>query len=91
MIQTVVLSSRILQHMYNDNMGTIDILLKPGFILNPNDEVVNAIFLCFAKTGGHCPCANPDKGTEFDMCPCREYRENNKCCCQLYIRDPKSK
>ena len=91
MIQTVVLSSHTQHQVYNVNMRTIDILLKPGFILNPNDEVVNAIFRRLEKTEGHCPCANPDKGTEFDMCPCREYRENNKCCCQLYIRDPKSK
>lgn len=66
------------------------ILRKPGFILNPNDKIVNAIFKRIEKLNGHCPCDNPDKGTDDDICPCRNYRENGHCCCTLYIEHPQS-
>lgn len=50
----------------------IPILRLPGFQLNPNDKVVNAILKRCESNGGHCPC--------------RHYREDNVCCCNLYIK-----
>lgn len=67
--------------------GTTEILIKEGWKLNPNRKVTDAIMKRLAKTGGHCPCHNPDAGTDFDICPCRSYRENGHCCCNLYIKD----
>ena len=64
----------------------IEILRKPGFILNPNDKVVNAILKRCENNGGHCPCHNVDAGTGHDICPCRHYREDDVCCCNLYIK-----
>lgn len=65
----------------------IQILRKEGWILNPNDKVVNAILKRCELNGGHCPCHNTDAGTDFDICPCRRYREEDVCCCSLYIRN----
>ena len=64
----------------------IPILRLPGFQLNPNDKVVNAILKRCEVNGGHCPCSNVDAGTDLDICPCRHYREDNICCCNLYIK-----
>ena len=64
----------------------IEILRKPGFILNPNDKVVNAILKRCENNGGHSPCHNVDAGTDHDICPCHHYREDDVCCCNLYIK-----
>lgn len=64
----------------------IQILRKEGWILNPNDKVVNAILKRCEACGGECPCSNPGKTKEDRMCPCTEYRLNNKCYCKLYIK-----
>lgn len=32
----------------------------------------------------YCPC-KPQSKSEDDICPCRDMRENNKCCCGLFI------
>lgn len=69
----------------------VNILRKPGFILNPRDGAVNSIFRMIEANNGQCPCDNPDKGTPDAICPCRMYREENHCCCHLYIPDPKNK
>ncbi len=57
-----------------------------GFQLNPNEKVVNAIVKRLDKTEGHCPCNNIDHGTDLDICPCRHYREDKVCCCNLYVK-----
>ncbi len=59
---------------------------KPGWILNPNEKVVNAILKRVEKNDGECPCVNPGETREDRLCPCKEYRENNHCCCKLYIK-----
>lgn len=64
----------------------IQILRKEGWILNPNDKIVNAIIKRCEDCGGECPCANPGETKEDRMCPCKSYRENDKCCCNLYIK-----
>ena len=64
----------------------ITILRKPGWILNSNDKVVNAILKRVEKNDGECPCANPGKTKEDRTCPCRSYVEDDYCCCKLYIK-----
>lgn len=61
----------------------IEILRKEGWMLNPNDKVVNAILKRVELNGGECPCYN----TSTDKhCPCSDYRENDECHCSLYIK-----
>lgn len=64
----------------------IKILRKPGWILNPNDKLVNAIIKRCEACEGECPCHNPGETREDRLCPCKEYRENDHCCCKLYIK-----
>lgn len=59
---------------------------KKGWDLNPNDKVVNAILKRIQICDGECPCANPGETLEDRLCPCKEYRENDICHCQLYIK-----
>ena len=61
----------------------VKILRKPGWILNPNDKIVNAILSRCEKNDGHCPCHNEGYDTK---CPCSDYREEDKCHCGLYIQ-----
>lgn len=66
----------------------IQILRKPGWILNPNDKVVNAILKRCELNDGECPCHN----TGVDKkCPCSDYRENDTCHCGLYVKDTNNK
>lgn len=62
------------------------ILRKTGWTLNPDDKVVNAVLGRVALNNGECPCVNPGTTPEDRLCPCREYRENNICHCNLYVR-----
>lgn len=64
----------------------IPIHRKPGWILNPNDKILNALFKRLEITEGECPCANRGETLEDRMCPCKEYRINDYCCCKLYIK-----
>lgn len=65
----------------------MEILRKPGFILNPNDKIVNGILKGIHRCGGACPCYHGDDIPKEDlMCPCKEYRENDHCRCTLYIK-----
>ena len=38
--------------------------IKDGFILNPNEKVVNGILKGLERNGGHCPCHNKYSGTD---------------------------
>jgi ferredoxin-thioredoxin reductase catalytic subunit len=59
--------------------------VKEGWQLNPNEKVQKGIFKGLFRTGGQCPCHSI--GTESERrCPCREYRVNNKCHCNLYVK-----
>lgn len=65
----------------------VEILRKKGFVLNENDKVVNSIFKMVEKCGGYCPCRQKESNKTEDMkCPCKNYRENEKCCCGLYLK-----
>ncbi len=65
--------------------------IKEGFILNPNEKVVNGILKGLERNCGHCPCHNKYSGTDDDICPCKAYRKEDNCCCTLYIKNKKKK
>lgn len=64
----------------------IKLFVKEGWQLNPNQKVVNAILKRCEKNNGECPCHNPGKTREDRLCPCLEYRENDECHCNLYVK-----
>ena len=57
--------------------------IKTGWILNPNDKIVNSILKGVVRNNGNCPCAND---SEDKKCPCSNYRLKDKCCCGLYLK-----
>lgn len=61
--------------------------VKEGWMLNPNEKVVNGIIKGINRCNGECPCANPYKGTPDAICPCKGYREEDHCCCTLYVKE----
>lgn len=65
----------------------IKIFRKPGWKLNPNDKIVNSILDRCEKNNGECPCHNDGETREDRLCPCKNYRENDKCNCTLYIKE----
>lgn len=69
----------------------IEILRKDGWELNPNDKIVNAILRRCEVNNGECPCVNPGETHEDRLCPCKEYRENDVCHCNLYVKKGVSK
>ena len=61
-------------------------LIKEGWQLNPNEKIVKGITKAIERNEGMCPCVHDD--TTGDLhCPCSDYREKDKCCCQLYIKE----
>lgn len=60
----------------------MEFYIKPGFELNPNKKVVDAILKGIERCDGECPCAND---SEDKRCPCSNLRIHNKCCCNLYV------
>lgn len=63
-------------------MVNIQIKRKEGFVLNPDDKVVNSLFRMIGKNKGICPCTG---NTSTDKhCPCTNYLEKDICCCGLY-------
>lgn len=61
----------------------MEFYIKEGFILNPNEKVVNGILRGLERNNGECPCANTSKDKR---CPCSNYKEHNHCCCKLYVK-----
>ena len=53
-------------------MKKIVFFIKDGFMLNPNEKVVNGIMKGLQRCDGHCPCHNKYAGTDDDICPCKE-------------------
>ena len=66
----------------------VEIYRKEGWILNPNDRIVNNILRMVERNNGECPCHNEG---EDKKCPCSNYRYNDICCCKLYIKCGKNK
>ena len=56
---------------------------KSGWKLNDNEKFVNAIINRINKRDGNCPCSN---NSVDKHCPRSNYRENDYCCCGLYIK-----
>ena len=54
-------------------------------ISNPNDKIVEAIRGRLKATNGQCPCLPETKWNEDIKCPCKKFREENVCCCNLYV------
>lgn len=65
------------------DLGTFKIYRKEGWILNPDDKIVNAILKGLVRCDGECPCHNEG---EDKHCPCSDYREKDICHCRLYIK-----
>jgi len=61
----------------------VQIFRKEGWVLNPNDRVVNAILKRCEANNGECPCHNTG---EDKKCPCSDYREKDICHCNLYLK-----
>lgn len=38
------------------------------------------------RNEGICPCVHTEPCEDLH-CPCSDYREKNKCCCKLYIKN----
>ena len=65
-----------------DSTTMIHILKKEGFMLNPNNKVVNALLQMIERNEGKCPCSG---NTSEDLhCPCSNYRLYDECTCGLY-------
>ena len=47
--------------------------IKKGWILNPNEKVVNGIIKGLNRCNGECPCSNNSR--------------EKQCCCNLYIKE----
>ena len=55
--------------------------------VNPDTKYVQGIIQGLIKREGHCPCQF--KQTDDTLCPCKTFREEQHCCCNLYIDDKK--
>lgn len=64
----------------------VKIVRKEGWELNPNDKIVNGILKRLEATEGECPCKNDGATKEDRMCPCVSYIQEDKCCCNLYVK-----
>ena len=73
----------LLRGTFENIQFMIKILRKEGWILNPVDKVVNAILKRCEINNGECPCHNTG---EDKHCPCSDYRINDICHCNLYIK-----
>ncbi len=60
----------------------IKIYRKEGWILNPNDDVVNKAIEKHSQSKKECPVY----GKEETCCPCSDYIERDKCKCGLYLK-----
>ena len=65
---------------------SITILEKEGWQLNPNKKIVEAITKRIIKNNGECPCTNTGETRDDRLCPCKNYTENDYCCCSLYVK-----
>lgn len=63
----------------------MEYLIKEGWWLNPNEKIVKGITKAIKRNDGNCPCVHTEPCKDL-ACPCSDYREKDKCCCQLYVR-----
>lgn len=70
----------------NKNMVDLEYVkgnVRDGWMLNPNEKIVNGIIKGINRCNGDCPCNND---SEEKHCPCSNYRTKDKCCCKLYVK-----
>ena len=60
-------------------------IVTKHMILNPKTNVVEAIRKRLVITEGYCPCLA--ERTEDTICPCKAFREEQHCCCSLYVEE----
>lgn len=59
------------------------VMLKKGFILNPNSTTVDKIQKAIVRNRGECICHNTSKDKH---CPCSNYIKSDECICGLYLK-----
>lgn len=64
----------------------IKIVRKEGWVINPDDKIVNNIFRGLEVNKGHCPGNHPERDGH-DQCPCHDYLANDVCYCGLYVKE----
>ena len=64
---------------------TFELDMYKNMIENPDSNTVLAIRKRMDLNGGYCPCV-PER-TEDTKCPCKKFREEQICCCNLYIEE----
>lgn len=57
-----------------------------GHSLNSNDKVILGISKGLLRCQGECPCDQGDIPIEDKLCPCKKFREDNVCKCNLYVK-----
>ena len=62
----------------------IKLYRKHGWVLNPNDTVINVLLESIENNNGGCISSHEDN--ESTRCPCAAYRLHNKCYCGLYLQ-----
>lgn len=56
-------------------------------ILNPDKDKVSKIRAILAINEGYCPCKPEHTGEVDYLCPCKEFKEDRVCCCELYVEE----
>ena len=59
----------------------MEYLIKDGWQLTKYADRIKK--LC-EKNDGYCPCASNKLEGEDKKCPCKDYRENDICHCNMY-------
>lgn len=70
-------------YQYKINIMEEGLKANPNMRLNDNKEHVEKILDAICEKEGYCPCVLPKN--EDTKCPCKKMREENKCCCKLYV------
>ena len=62
----------------------LELHIKDGWHLNPNEKTVRAILRGVERCNGECQCHNTGRDK---VCLRSDYREEDICHCHLYIKD----
>jgi ferredoxin-thioredoxin reductase catalytic subunit len=60
-------------------------MAKAKVVLNPDKAVVADVRAGVKARGGYCPCLV--EKSEDTKCPCKKFREEQECCCGLYVKE----
>jgi len=61
-----------------------NIFKNKNMMINPDLKVVKGIIKGLRRFNNFCPC-RVDKTDEDNLCMCKDARENNNCCCKIFI------